>query len=138
MIDDLNCHGDKALTMKPISILTKIISRINYLSLARSRINLSIGIPPHIFTNLYNTTKPDRWYRISHLNYHGDKALTIKPTSVLTKIIPRINYLSLVRSRINLLICISPNIFTLGTVLYMYKTQVIDCIWIPLIIQIKD
>ena len=51
MIDDSNCHGDKALTMKPTSVLTKIISRINYLSLARSRIDLLIGISPHIFTN---------------------------------------------------------------------------------------
>ena len=64
MIDDSNCHGDKALTMKPTSVLTKIIPRNNYLSLARSRIDLSIGISTHIFTNRYkNTTKPDR-YRI--------------------------------------------------------------------------
>ena len=64
MISHLNCSDDNPRTIKPTSVLSKIISRINYLSLARSRIDLLIGISPHIFTNRYNnTTKPDR-YRI--------------------------------------------------------------------------
>ena len=59
MIDDSNCHGDKAPTIKPTSVLSKIISRINYLSLARSRIDSSIRIPPHNVTSGCTCTKPE-------------------------------------------------------------------------------
>ena len=45
------CSNNKAQTIKPTSVLSKIISRINYLSLARSRIDSSISIPPHFFTS---------------------------------------------------------------------------------------
>ena len=110
MIDDSNCHGDKALTIKPMSVLSKIIPRINYLSLARSRIDLSFRIPPHIFTNRYIKYQPDQM--IDHSSCHGRKAPTMKPTSVLPKIISRINYLSLARSRIDSSIGIPPHIFT--------------------------
>ena len=91
-IDDSNCHGDKALTIKPTSVLTKIISRINYLSLARSRIDLSIGISPHIFTNRYNNTTY-KTRQISNSSCFVKRDRRPKPTSVLTKIISRINYL---------------------------------------------
>ena len=64
MISHSNCFDNKAPTIKPTSVLSKIISRINYLSLARSRIDSSIGIPPHIFINWYNTRKPNRQYCI--------------------------------------------------------------------------
>ena len=110
-MNDSNCHGRKALTMKPTSVLTKIISRNNYLSLARSRIDLLFCIPPHIFTNRYNKNgRTD--VMISHSNCVDNKAPTIKPTSVLPKIISRINYLSLARSRIDSSIGIPPHIFT--------------------------
>jgi len=111
MIDHSSSFDNNAPTIKPTSVLTKIISRINYLSLARSRIDSSVGIPPHIFTNLYNTTKPDSRQMISHSNYFDDKSRTIKPTNVLSKIISRINYMSLPRSRIDSSFGIPPHIF---------------------------
>ena len=42
---------------EPTSVLPEIISRINYLSLDRHRINLSICISPHIFIDQYNITR---------------------------------------------------------------------------------
>lgn len=62
MIDHPNCFDNKAPTIKSTSLLIKnIISRINYLLLAMSRIDLSIDIPPHFFTlgmvNIVHTYK---------------------------------------------------------------------------------
>ena len=42
---------------KPMSIFPKMIPRINYLQKAKSRINLSICISPHIFINRYRLAK---------------------------------------------------------------------------------
>ena len=51
MIDDSNCHDDKAPTIKPTSLLSEIISRNDYLPLSRSRIDSSLGNSPHFFTS---------------------------------------------------------------------------------------
>ena len=117
MMDDSNCHGNKALTMKPTSVLTKIISRNNYLSLTRSRIDSLIGMPLHFFAlGTFLDVKNPTDVMILHSNCFDDKTPTIKPTSVLSKIISKINYLSLARSRIDLSIGIPPHFFTSGTV----------------------
>ena len=59
-IDHLNFFYNKALTIKLTSVLNKMISKINYLLLARYRTDLSFWIRPHIFTDWYiqhTTTK---------------------------------------------------------------------------------
>ena len=96
---------------EPTSVLPEIISRINYLSLARSRINLSICISPHIFTSGIYCIDILILSKL-HSNSFDNKDPSIKPMSVLTKIIPGNNYLSLTRSRIDLSIGVSLHIFT--------------------------
>ena len=96
--------------IKPTSVLSTIISRMNYLSLARSKIKLSICISSHIFIDRYIQQNPRtmRWWD-DECFFNTDQK--IEPTSVLPEIISRINYLSLAWSRINFLISISPHIF---------------------------
>ena len=80
-----------------------MISIIMYLFLARAAIVMSIGIPLHVLIDryLYKYNNKTRMIDRLHPIFFDDKDPTKEPTSVLSKIISRINYLLLTRSKYN-------------------------------------